>query len=186
MTESARHVEVIYCDDIREELGGKISLMGVYTGDMIVSTIPLTLPKLCIVVTAMTDVSNPFQSLNARVEKGEDGVVLVSTGNIDVPSLQKKASGGEVSNGARFHAVGFHFVLSPFLVEEQTILRVIVETECGPIRGRGIRIQLPSSVERARNILSAETRQTEKMPGPTKSRAKKKAQPIKSPAKLKH
>ena len=36
MSDPARHLEVIYCDDIREEVGGKISLMGIYTGDMIV------------------------------------------------------------------------------------------------------------------------------------------------------
>jgi len=37
----------IFCDDIRHEINGKISLMGIYTGDMYVPNFPITLTKIC-------------------------------------------------------------------------------------------------------------------------------------------
>jgi hypothetical protein len=43
----------IFCDDIREELSGKISLIGVYGGDLVVNApFPLWLPKICFLINA--------------------------------------------------------------------------------------------------------------------------------------
>ena len=41
-----RHLEVIFCDDIREEVGNKISYMGVYSADLTVPVLPIVLNKL--------------------------------------------------------------------------------------------------------------------------------------------
>lgn len=38
----------ITCDDIRHEVGNKLSFMGVYGKDIVLSKIPLTFPKLCV------------------------------------------------------------------------------------------------------------------------------------------
>ena len=43
----------IFCDDIREELSGKISLIGVYGGDLVVNApFPLWLPRICFLINA--------------------------------------------------------------------------------------------------------------------------------------
>jgi len=39
---------VLFCDDIRHELGGKVSLMGIYGSHLLVPSMPLHLPKLSI------------------------------------------------------------------------------------------------------------------------------------------
>lgn len=176
MTKSARHVEVIYCDDIRNEIGGKISLMGIYAGDMIVPSIPLILPKLCIVITVITESSDPFQKLSARIERGEDRAILLSTGNIDITPLPAEEGDG---NGNRLHVVQLQFVLSPFQVDGPTVLRVTVETERGPIRGRGLRIQLPPTLEDTRSSVSSEEAQPSKARGPAKSGTAVKTKPKK-------
>src|ERR1700730_6660205 len=41
----------IFCDDIRQEIGGKLSFMGVYYGAMYVPQFPINLPKFCVNVT---------------------------------------------------------------------------------------------------------------------------------------
>ncbi len=46
----AKKITTIICDDARQEMGGKISLMGVYSGDIIVNKIPALLPTLSFVV----------------------------------------------------------------------------------------------------------------------------------------
>src|SRR5215469_71646 len=39
----------VFCDDIRYEVSGKITLVGVYAGEMgFVGEFPVTLPKLCL------------------------------------------------------------------------------------------------------------------------------------------
>ncbi len=42
----------IFCDDLRQEVGNKVSYMGVYQGMMFVPAFPVALPKLCAAVTA--------------------------------------------------------------------------------------------------------------------------------------
>jgi hypothetical protein len=41
----------IFCDDIRQEIGGKLSFMGVYYGVMYVPQFPIAFPKFCVNVT---------------------------------------------------------------------------------------------------------------------------------------
>jgi hypothetical protein len=42
----------IFCDDIREEVSGKISYMGIYRSSLIVNgKLPVTLPKFCLAVS---------------------------------------------------------------------------------------------------------------------------------------
>jgi hypothetical protein len=42
----------IFCDDVREEVGNKISFMGIYRGHLIAKgPLPITLPKLCMIMT---------------------------------------------------------------------------------------------------------------------------------------
>jgi hypothetical protein len=41
----------LFCDDLRAEVGGKVSLMGIYGNDMVFANdAPFTLPKFCIFV----------------------------------------------------------------------------------------------------------------------------------------
>src|ERR1700736_4688449 len=42
-----RHEITIICDDIRQETGQKISLMGIYDDSLVVKLLPARLPKLC-------------------------------------------------------------------------------------------------------------------------------------------
>lgn len=43
-----RHEVTIICDDIRQEIGNKISLMGLYDDAVVVKRFPARLPKICI------------------------------------------------------------------------------------------------------------------------------------------
>lgn len=45
----------LFCDDIREELGDKYSLIGVYTEVLRVAEIPFTLPQLAVLISYWED-----------------------------------------------------------------------------------------------------------------------------------
>jgi hypothetical protein len=57
----------IFCDDIRNEAGGKLSFVGCYNGIILISgQFPLVLPKLCIHVHILSPASQPFSSIAVR------------------------------------------------------------------------------------------------------------------------
>jgi hypothetical protein len=66
----------ILCDDVREEKGNKISLMGIYFHKMIVSRIPMALPKLCLcVMLEGVKVDSIDCNVTVKSPKAEDVVI---------------------------------------------------------------------------------------------------------------
>jgi len=59
----------IFCDDVRYEIGGKLSYIGIYTGDLIVmGNFPATLPKFCIVVNYSENPSEFGDNLELTIQ----------------------------------------------------------------------------------------------------------------------
>jgi hypothetical protein len=143
MINGPRHLEVTYCDDIREEVGNKFSYMGVYSGELTVPT-PLLLPKLCIVGKITTDIDDPLESLDVRIVayKEDDEKELLSTGPVTIPpNLPRQL------DGTMCMVANLTFVLSPFQITEEIVLRVIAKTEREELRGTtALRIRIVPSV----------------------------------------
>lgn len=57
----------IVCDDIRHELGNKLTLAGVYGEQIIIGTIPCILPKLCLAVF-LHGVNPEFKGFDVNVK----------------------------------------------------------------------------------------------------------------------
>lgn len=134
-----RHLEVIFCDDIREELGNKLSFMGVYSADMTVPVVPIILNKLCIVVRAITENSDPFESLKVSVFQGDDRVELISTGQIVLPDANLD------SNKSPLQVIQLTFMLSPFQVDKETTIRVQAITEREELNSVGLIVHMAQS-----------------------------------------
>jgi hypothetical protein len=119
---------VIFCDDIREEVGGKVTLAGCYGNDMRFTGVsfPIIIPKLAIYVMARLPLDQPFPPLQLHVYFPGDGdsspfvkIDVPHTGSppapvlrIDHPDLEKAAS------------LRFPVVISPALFKEPGIVRV--------------------------------------------------------------
>jgi hypothetical protein len=141
MTE--RRVEVVYCDSIYEEVRKKYILVGVYNEDLYVGVIPTILPTLCAFVNIITPAERPFGWIRARVVQGEDEMTLLDTGEVeDFPrtGLHTTASAGKPDMLSALFAL----TLQPYLIEAETSLRVVVETEEGIIKSRLLRIRKES------------------------------------------
>jgi len=76
---AARHAKLEYhiiCEDIRQEVGNKRSLMGIYPGDVILTPIPSVIPKLC------------FHLVFSRLKAGDNfGIQLLDPDNKKVGSI---------------------------------------------------------------------------------------------------
>lgn len=152
-----RFVHAVFCDDIRQEMGGKVSLMGCFQGDLLVPFLPVALPKLCVFVTVSTPVKRPLTRLTIRIM--QDDTELAS---LDVPEGSTMAP--IVEDGVTRILANAAMVFSPFAIPAPTSIRVAVVTEEGEIIGPRLRIKVMPKQAAVPADKKASTRKTRKAP----------------------
>jgi len=139
----------IFCDDIRQEVGGKLSLMGVYNTVMYVQQFPATLPKLWIMATYIAAQDKPPKSLKFRVFRNNEPLADLDA----LPDyLQELANAREPvvpqpEGCQRAISSQTHICFSPLVLDQPCVLRVSAITDKGEVRGPGLQVQMqPPSV----------------------------------------
>jgi hypothetical protein len=61
-----------FCDDVRQEVGNKLSFLGVYGPNLIVHSFPTTLVKLCCVMTVRTPANQRPRSVIFKLLRDEE------------------------------------------------------------------------------------------------------------------
>lgn len=122
-----RTVIAQFCDDVRQEIGNKFSLMGCYGTDLYVPSFPITLPKLCVFVNARTPRETPFRQLTLRLMKGDE--VLSEL----VANPEKLTADDAAPEWARWLTMTGILVVAPFNAFGPCRLRVLAETESGTV-----------------------------------------------------
>lgn len=129
------HLEVIYCDDIRQEVGNKNSYMGVYAGDLFVEAFPVTLPKFCIQANVYMPAAKPAEQLRLRVM--QEDRCLIDTGFLEAPPiLNEKPVDVEEMLGANCA-----FMLAPFQIDCESFVMVVAEVNDQELVSRKLRIR---------------------------------------------
>ncbi len=113
------HVFTLLCDDIRQEMGGKTSLMGLYDAHVVVPQLPFTLPKLCFFTRFKNLEGNWSFSFAIKSPNGETRKVIEGS-EIEMPEGSKDGT--------------FNVVASPFEVTEDGLY----EAEMGLQRGEDL------------------------------------------------
>ncbi len=123
-----RYAHAIYCDDIRQELGGKITLVGIYTGKCLIQTIPGILPKLCISISMAAPKTDPFRSIQVsavfagtevvKMELDESQIHHILEANPSIEPKERKAM-----------TLVLMGVISPFSVPSAGRLKVTVTAD---------------------------------------------------------
>ena len=138
-----RQVSTTFCDDIRQEIGGKLSYMGVYSSDLCVGGFPITLPKFCVAIRVMTPADQPFWAIKFRLFR--DAEMLAEA---EMVEPQFEANPGDLDGVPEsdrkdmLMTVQGMLVLAPLVLEAPCIFRVRVVTESEELRGPGLRILL--------------------------------------------
>ena len=132
-----RFIVVQYCDDIRQEVGNKLSLMGCYSGDLLVEKLPAVLPKLCVQIKVITPRDLPFEKIVLRAFLNEDQVGELEVPVQDINRSLEKTIDPEVTRMTLSAIMSF----SPLVFEKEGVIRIEAETEMGVIR-RGGRMRL--------------------------------------------
>lgn len=144
-----RHVEALFCDDIRHEIGGKLSYIGVYSGGLFVPVFPVTLPKLCLSVKVVTPADEPLRSLTLHVLKDEGILQEIAIDEGQLAAASDSAEDmTEEQRKERVQRAQFLLVFSPIQFDGPCTLKVRVQTEDGELCGMALKVdQLPPPAE---------------------------------------
>jgi hypothetical protein len=110
------HVFTLLCDDIRQEMGGKTSLMGLYDAHVVVPQLPFTLPKLCFFTRFKNLEGNWIFSFSIKSPSG-DARKVIEGSEVVMPEGSKDGT--------------FNVVASPFEVTEDGIYEAEMGLQSG-------------------------------------------------------
>lgn len=138
-----RFVHTLWCDDIRQEVGNKPSFMGVYTGGLVVQSVPVNLPRLCVWTWVVSPIDRPIGKLTLSVMR-DDGQVLAS--------IQHESSAIEFPEGveATRQQLMFGLALAPISIDDKLrYLKVVANIEGEELQGPKLHVTTaPTPVER--------------------------------------
>lgn len=150
-----KSVTAIYCDDIRNEVGGKLSFMGVYSADMYLPGFPVTLPKLCVFVTVKIPHNEyPKDQVKIQIVEGKNELSLIELDELSLeqnrPQAQESNQESDIESNLeeKSFALSVGFTLSPFQLQAPTNLKVRAYVDGEEIKANSLKIRLPNEEER--------------------------------------
>jgi hypothetical protein len=137
---------VIFCDDVRSELGNKKSYMGVYTDELFVPSVPTLLPKFCVVTTISCLPTEIPKRLAVEFSLADDVLTRQEVSEDILSAWRDEAEGGG-SEGNEPQAeyqeksrLIVEFVVSPFTVPKEGLLEIQIETDTDRILAGSLEI----------------------------------------------
>lgn len=140
-----RYITAILCDDIRQELGNKYSLMGCYQSELVVPVAPTVLPKLCIFASIYTPKDRPFKSLLFRVVQDDDKELA----RVEMPTEGLTVTSKNHDDTSTKYVINTAITFAPFSIEMPSMLRFMAVTDEGEIIGPRFLIKVGSTQEPA-------------------------------------
>ena len=134
----------IFCDDIRQEVNGKTTHVGIYAGEMsIVSEGNAVIPQLCalLVYRDLPDTMLTRPVLYKLIRSSDKGEQVLLEAPFNPPPDLKIREAPQIGrqDGTNFTEIRLEAKLAPFIVEESCLLksRIYVgddEVLCGALR----------------------------------------------------
>lgn len=142
------HVETLFCDDIRHEINGKLSYIGVYADALLVPAFPATLPKLCVSIKIVSPAHALLRSLTLRVLKDDATLQEIVVDEDQLASATDAFAELNDEERQRQHVQTLQYLLefSPFHLETTCTVQVRALVDGVELQGAGLRVdQMPSS-----------------------------------------
>ncbi|MFC0677491.1 DUF6941 family protein [Lysobacter korlensis] len=135
-----RRLSVVFCDDIRVEVGGKHSYIGVYGTTIDSREFPLKFASFAVAITIEMPVSDPLTSLEVEFEiVSDDGATtLIGKSPVDLSGLNAEAAH---ASGMEFVAQNVMATFGGITFQQPSTFRVAVRMDDGVAHTRQIRIR---------------------------------------------
>ena len=106
-----KHEFSLLCDDIRQEVGGKTSLMGLYDHHIVVPEVPFVLPKVCF-FSKFSRMDGQFKFSFSVVSPNGERKDIIRDSDVQIPEGAKEGT--------------FNVIASPFEVGAEGVFEVII------------------------------------------------------------
>lgn len=106
-----KHEFTLLCDDIRQETGGKTSLMGLYDHHIVVPQVPFSLPKVCF-YTRFSRMDGAFKFSFSIAGPNGDRKDVIKDSEVGIPEGAKEGT--------------FNVIAAPFDVAAEGVYEVII------------------------------------------------------------
>lgn len=147
---SGRFGYSIFCDDIRNEVGGKLSFIGCYNAVMFVTDVfPFTLPKFCIHLHVVTPAHEPFKLIVARCYAPGHREPIASE-RIEPPAQAEQSrlveEIGHVPAVPKFIVAAASLVFAPLKIDEPGLIsvRALVDDAADELKIGSLRVAVTS------------------------------------------
>jgi hypothetical protein len=135
-------LRALFCDDVRQEVGNKLSYLGVYSGNLVVPAFPTNLVKLCCVFSLHVPSKSPPKSVTFKLLREEEVIFEASLPPEHIKSLETLAGSGKDTRVLTMGTIA-QFVSFPITHACALQARAIVDGE--EIRGGGLDLQAAES-----------------------------------------
>lgn len=129
----------IFCDDVREEVRGKISLMGTYSGSIQFDRFPAEIRSLGLVFKLAYPLTERLEQV--RFEVSNDADIDHST-EIPKEQLEHMQSTAEHDDRARVHLISAILMLSNLTFTSESVIRTRCVVNGEELDGDGLIVKL--------------------------------------------
>lgn len=144
-----RYGHSIFCDDIRNEIGGKLSFIGCYNSVMFIpSEFPFTLPKFCIHFHILSPASIPFRKILARCYAPGEAEPIASE-SIEPPAqIEQQRLIGELGNeyvAPKLIVAAASLIFTPLTIKGPGLIsvRALLDDEPDELKIGSLRVMVP-------------------------------------------
>lgn len=139
---SDSHLFCIFADDIRQEVGNKLTIIGVYQGGglTIHGTLPIVLPRLAIIAHLFCPVEKEIKSIKFGIKFNED-LLLPEMYVPDevIANMRKKASSTQDSAGA---GIQVGQIIQPLEIKNPGEIKCYAEVDGELVKGNSLEVQV--------------------------------------------
>jgi hypothetical protein len=158
---SERFATCLFCDDIRQEVGSKVSFMGVYGPDMIFapdpSEGPLVVPRFAIVAWLTFDIDDKPKDVSLSVFMPPGKTEVIKT-ELPVAQLEQHSVIQEGASKYRFQAT---FPIVNLIIPCSGFMDVVFVADGKEIRAGRLRIVIPNRPDSAPNASQPPSEQSQ-------------------------
>ena len=126
----------LFCDDVRNEVGNKLSLMGVYGQDLLLPELPAMLPKLCAVMLLDLPVGTDAQEAVFVLKKGDE---IVGRAVVSVADARRARGALAADSGDRL-SIRFIAQMSPMVFSAPCELNAYAELAGEVVHGGRLKV----------------------------------------------
>jgi hypothetical protein len=145
--DQTRFLFTIICDDVRQEVGNKLSMMGIYDHAIMVEQFPVAIPRISFVMKAKTTADRPFERLTFLVLRDEETLIEAEMDGDRLNALLKQSvaasiAGSTLEASDRILMVTAILTVAPLTIEKPCRLRFRALTESEELRGGTVAIDI--------------------------------------------